>query len=88
MQSKNKYTPAPAIIHISWAGPVVRLKVGKQDHTFEMHRYLGPIRLMQDGETERAGGWPENSKFWPVFQRWVNQGKRIDGHGRGIVDAE
>lgn len=73
------------IIHISFAGPVVKLKVNNRYHTFEMHRYCGPIRLKSDGETEHSDFWPEHSDFWPVFTTWFNQGKRVNRYGVGIV---
>lgn len=73
------------LLHISFAGPTIKLKVGKIYHTFEMHRYCGPMRLFANGEPNQ-NMWPENSSFWAVFNKWMEQGKRVDEHGRGIVD--
>lgn len=79
----NRYDP---IIHIAWAGPTIKLKVGKNYHTFEMHRYCGPMRLYADGDTVNQNSWKENSPFWPVFNKWMQQGQRVDGHGIGLVN--
>ena len=73
------------IIHIELAGPLVKLKAGKSFHTFEMHRYCGPMRCYANGEPMNRH-WPENSEFWPVFEKWMEQGQRVDEHGRGIVE--
>ena len=74
------------LIHISFAEPAVRLKVGKIYHAFEMHRYCGPMRLFADGDTPNPNFWPENSSFWPVFNKWLQQGQRVNEHEIGIVD--
>jgi hypothetical protein len=74
------------LIHLNFAGPVVRLQVNGRRHTFEMHRYCGPMKLKADGETPAKNFWSENSDFWPVFDDWVRQGQRVDEHGCGMVD--
>lgn len=75
------------LIHINFAGPIVKLKVNGRYHTFEAHRYFGPIRLKADGETAARLFWSENSDFWPVYNRWVEQGRRVNENGIGIVDT-
>ncbi len=74
------------IICLEIGGPPIRLQVGKTYHTFEMHRYCGPLRLYSDGDTPNQNGWSDKSTFWPVFDRWLEQGKRVDQYGRGIVE--
>lgn len=71
---------------LCFGGPIVRLKIGKIYHTFEMHHYCGPMRLYSDGDTPNDNFWKETSSFWPVFEKWLAQGKRIDEYGRGIVN--
>lgn len=75
------------IIHIEYAGPIVRLPVNGRYHTFEMHRYCGPIRLKSDGETPTDKQWGENSPFWDVFYKWLDNGQKVDEHGRGLIDV-
>jgi len=77
-----------SLILINWAGPVVRLKVGQRNHTFEMHRYCGPIRLMSDGVTESKVKWSAKSSFWPVFDSWMTNGQKVDKFGRGMVEHD
>lgn len=81
----NKRGNGMTLIHLAVASPVIRLRVGKIYHTFEMHSYCGPMRLYADGETVNDNSWSENSSFWPVFQKWLKQGARVDECGRGIV---
>ncbi len=75
------------IIHYEFAGPSLKLLVGKRYHYFEMHRYCGPMRLRPDGETSHNEHWEENSPFWDEFQKWMDQGQRVDEFGRCVVDS-
>lgn len=74
------------LIHMSFAGPIVKLRQGKITHTFEMHSYCGPMRLLADGETGAKTFWPEKSKFWGVFDIWMKLGQKIDKWGYGVVE--
>ncbi len=74
------------LIHMSFAGPTIKLRQGKITHTFEMHRYCGPMRLLADGETPAKNTWPEKSAFWDVFGTWSNLGRKVDKYGYGIIE--
>jgi hypothetical protein len=50
-----------------------------------MHPYCGPLRLKADGETPAKHYWSENSDFWPVFNKWVENGEKVNEFGRGIT---
>ncbi|MCH7862514.1 MAG: hypothetical protein IH998_12680 [Proteobacteria bacterium] len=62
----------------------MRLLVNGRYHTFEMHRFCGPMRLRHDLEPAK-NQWDEHSPFWPVFQRWMDAGQKIDEFGRGVL---
>lgn len=72
-------------IHLCFGGPAVRLKTHNRDHTFEMSPRLGPVRLMADGETPARNHWGPKSAFWGVFEKWDEQGRVVDEHGRGVI---
>lgn len=63
------------------------MKVGKQYHYFEMHRYCGPIRMTPDGESSHEEQWKEESQFWNEFQKWLDQGRRVNKFGLCVVDT-
>lgn len=66
-------------------GNIIHIMVGKRYMTFEDHPRFGPIRCRRDGEVA-DNQFTEKSAFWPVWGKWVDQGKRVDAHGRGIVE--
>ena len=72
---------------VCMGGQIVRIKVRSRYMTFEDHPRFGPIRCNADGEVADAQ-FTERSAFWPVWKTWVEQGKRIDEHGRAIVEGE
>ena len=82
---EGRMTKVTGRIFICFGGPVVRLSVNGRDHTFEMHRFWGPMRLRSDGFTPTKNQWSENSAFWLVFQQWFDSGQRIDEFDRGIL---
>lgn len=71
-------------IHISFTGPTIRLLVNSRDETFEMHGYMGPVKLRADGEPSQRF-WSEKSPFWPIFQKWFDQGQNVNEHGIGVI---
>ncbi len=75
---KNRRT-----LHLCVGGPVrvMPMPSGKSV-TFEMHSYCGPMFLKSDGFTPRQTMLPESSKFWPRFERWLNEGEQVDAFGR------
>lgn len=75
------------IIHISWSGPTIKLRAGKICHYFEMHKYCGPMRLYANGEPNQ-NFWTEGSAFWPVFNKWLNQGEKVDKNGYGVFNPK
>lgn len=66
-------------IFIEWAGPIYQISEGRYCFYFEMHKWCGPMRVDSDGEPENDGIFPERSPFWGMFQRWSEQGKRLNG---------
>jgi hypothetical protein len=73
------------IIHISFAGPTIKLPVGDKMEVFEMHHYCGPIKLKKDGDpSERQ--WGERNPFWSVFSKWMDAGQKVDEDGVGILE--
>ena len=49
-------------------GPSIQL--GK--YYFEMHDYLGPLRLRKNGEPANSEFPPD---FWPLFEKWKEDNK-------------
>jgi hypothetical protein len=66
-------------------GRVVRIMVGKRYMTFEDHPRFGPIRCNRAGDVSN-NQFAEKSPFWPAYYKWVEQGKRVNEHGRAIVE--
>lgn len=66
-------------------GNIIRIMVGTRYMTFEDHPRFGPIRCRRDGEVADTQ-FSEKSAFWPVWERWLDSGKRVDQHGRAIVE--
>lgn len=68
-------------VHISWGGPDRKITdaAGKA-WTFEDHPRLGPVALNARGEeaSEQPGS---RSAFWPAWQAWKDQGKRLAADG-------
>jgi hypothetical protein len=75
------------MIHIKWSGPFIKLPAPNGEYYFEMHSYMGPMRLKPNGEPH-DDQWAENSQFWGVFEAWLLQGERVDENGRGIIDDD
>ena len=67
-------------------GDIVRIMVGKRYVTFEDHPRFGPIRCRRDGEVA-DNQFFETSAFWPAWNMWLDGGKRVDQHGRAIVEG-
>ncbi|MCK5612542.1 hypothetical protein KAR91_62300 [Candidatus Pacearchaeota archaeon] len=74
------------IIHISYGGPTVKLKVSGKVELFEMHPYCGPIKLHKQTLDPVHNMWPEGHAFWPVFDKWNKGGQKIDDQGYGIIE--
>lgn len=70
---------------ICLGGNIVRIMVGKRHVTFEDNDRFGPIRCRRDGEAADAQ-FSEKSPFWPAWEKWIEQGKRVDPQGRAITD--
>lgn len=69
-------------LFLCFGGPVLKIRAASgRDFTFEMHSYLGPMRVRTDGEPTRYP-FPDNSKFWDVFELWQAHGSRVDAFGR------
>ncbi len=71
---------------ISWAGPFYRIAGGRNIFWFEDHKWCGPMRVDQKGEPENGGVFPERSPFWPLHQKWIESGKRVDEKGNCLYD--
>ena len=63
--------------HVSLAGEILEIEVGKRIRAFEMHRYFGPTVV------NRRTGDPiindPGKAFWDAFERWQISGKLVDG---------
>lgn len=63
------------IIHISFAGPVYRIRCGKWK-AFEDHHYCDPIFVGKDGDP--LGIQPkETDPVWSHVNAWYQQGKQF-----------
>ena len=70
---------------VCFGGDILHIKVNRRYMTFEDHPRFGPIRCRADGEVADKQ-FAEKSAFWPVWNKWVDQGKRVYQHGRAVVD--
>ena len=68
-------------VHISFGGPdrIITDSAGRT-RRFEDHPHLGPIVLNQRGDEHRAQPG-SRSAFWPAWQAWMDQGKRLEADG-------
>ena len=64
--------------------PTIRLRVGERDMAFEMHHFCGPMRVNTRTDEPTKNQWSENSPFWPVFTKWMDQGQQVVD-GRGVM---
>jgi hypothetical protein len=80
----NSLTIGQANGIVCLGGTIIHIMVGTRYVTFEDHPRLGPIRCRRDGEVAGTQ-FSEKSAFWPVWEKWVDQGKRIDQHGRAMA---
>lgn len=53
---------------------------------FEDHPYCGPTLLDKRGEPTSALLDSDTHPFWGHYQRWCDQGKRVDDKGNALVD--
>ena len=66
-------------------GPVYTIGSGDGNtFTFEWHPMFGPARCNAKGDI-LADTFTERSKFWPLFQRWLDGGKQVDEFGRCVL---
>lgn len=66
----------------SWgAGPYVITARGKQYH-FEDSQRFGPMWLDAKGEP-KSEFIPEDSPFWPAWERWVAEGRQVTEGKKG-----
>ena len=72
---------------ICLGGNIIHIMVGTRYMTFEDHPRFGPIRCRRDGDVADTQ-FSEKSAFWPVWGKWVDQGKRVDQNGRAVVGVE
>lgn len=72
-------------LHVSYGGPDRRIvdAAGKA-WTFEDHPRLGPVVLNSNGQ-EMANQPRERSAFWPAWQAWKDQGKRVHADGLNCI---
>ena len=61
---------------IDFGGSQRELVVNGITYYMEFHRYHGPIRLTKSGCGHQQD-FP--SHVWDVIQKWIDQGKRMDG---------
>lgn len=74
-------------VHLCFGGPIRRMLVNGRYVTFEMHRYLGPIRVHGTTGEPTKRDFAEGSPFWPLFERWVAGGEKVDDRGRCVVES-
>ncbi len=70
--------------HIHLCIPPVYRMAGRW--TFEEHAYCGPTLLDANGEPTTALLDSETHPFWGHYERWVQQGRRVDNQARCLVD--
>lgn len=80
-------------VHIdSWgAGPFkIEVVPGGRQFVFEDSDRFGPVPLKKNGWEVRAPGYfAESSMFWPAWQKWRDQGRRLaDDRQTCIFDNE
>lgn len=75
------------LIHLSLAGPVYSIDVGKRTYRFEWHRYFGPTVV--DRHDEALAKQPaEKSRFWDAVSAWDRQGQRVSPYGKCIWETD
>lgn len=67
-------------IHICFAPPEQRIRVGERVFVFEFHDYLGPTVLGKNGDPLKNQPG-KRSTFWPALEAWLAGGRRVDENG-------
>ena len=78
----------PSVVCILAGGDIYTIQETpySKRYVFEWHPMWGPSKCRRDnGEICKHPFFPQNSPFWPLFERWRVGGMQVDAHGRCIL---